>query len=99
MEASKSNLPKWQCHKIVGASRVVRILTRPPDPGMALEDGEDRVMRFTLQLECGDEIEKDLGFMLRHKVEIGGFYVEYEDGYSSFSPAATFISGYTLIAD
>lgn len=37
--------------------------------------------------------------MRKHKPEVGGYYVVYKDGYKSFSPAAAFDEGYTLIAE
>jgi hypothetical protein len=33
----------------------------------------------------------------RSNPQIGGYYVLYEDGYESFSPADAFESGYSLI--
>ena len=36
-------------------------------------------------------------FMARHQPEVGGYFVRYEDGYESFSPAAAFESGYTRL--
>jgi hypothetical protein len=37
-------------------------------------------------------------FMSKHKPVAGGYFVVYEDGYESFSPAQAFEEGYTLIA-
>jgi hypothetical protein len=36
-------------------------------------------------------------FMEKHQPQVGGYYVIYEDGYVSFSPAAAFEDGYTRI--
>ncbi len=33
----------------------------------------------------------------KHKPEEGGYYVRYEDGYESYSPAEAFEAGYTKI--
>lgn len=41
--------------------------------------------------------EVDWAFMAKHKPEAGGYYVVYDDGYKSFSPAKAFEEGYTLI--
>ena len=41
-----------------------------------------------------NEIEEWLD---KHNPEVGGYYVVYEDGYKSFSPAKAFEEGYTLI--
>ena len=37
-------------------------------------------------------------FMAKHKPVVGGYFVVYEDGYESFSPARAFEEGYTPIA-
>ncbi len=36
-------------------------------------------------------------FIQKHKPVVGGYYVVYEDGYKSFSPAKAFEEGYTRI--
>lgn len=35
--------------------------------------------------------------MAKHKPVAGGYFVVYEDGYESFSPAKAFEEGYTRI--
>jgi hypothetical protein len=37
-------------------------------------------------------------FIAKHKPVVGGYFVVYEDGYESFSPAKAFEEGYTLVA-
>jgi hypothetical protein len=39
----------------------------------------------------------DAQYVAKHKPEVGGYFVQYEDGYLSFSPAAAFESGYTEV--
>lgn len=39
----------------------------------------------------------DQAYMDKHKPEVGGYYVVYEGGYKSFSPAKAFEEGYTRI--
>ena len=36
-------------------------------------------------------------FVLKHRPQVGGYYVVYDDGYKSFSPAKAFEEGYTRI--
>lgn len=36
-------------------------------------------------------------YIRKHKPEAGGYFIQYEDGYKSFSPAEPFESGYTRI--
>jgi hypothetical protein len=39
----------------------------------------------------------DAAYISKHRTEAGGYYVVYPDGYKSFSPAAAFEDGYTLM--
>jgi hypothetical protein len=39
----------------------------------------------------------DQEYMAKHKPEVGGYFVQYDDGYKSFSPAKAFEEGYTRI--
>jgi len=52
-------------------------------------------------LEGGGSINELIGvsaeYMTKHKPQPGGYWVKYDDGYSSYSPAAAFEGGYTLI--
>jgi hypothetical protein len=36
-------------------------------------------------------------YIAKHKPEVGGYFVVYDDGYKSFSPAKAFEEGYTRI--
>jgi hypothetical protein len=44
-------------------------------------------------------IEVDHLFMAKHNPSSGGYYVIYDDGYTSWSPAKSFEEGYTLIME
>ena len=35
-------------------------------------------------------------WMLKHKPGVGGYFVAYDNGYLSFSPAGAFEGGYTI---
>jgi hypothetical protein len=39
----------------------------------------------------------DAAYVRKHKPEAGGYYVQYKDGYRSFSPATAFEEGYTRL--
>lgn len=45
--------------------------------------------------EIGGKIEKDINWHTKHKPEVGGYFITYEDGYASYSPAKAFEEGYT----
>jgi hypothetical protein len=80
------SLPKYQCHKVVEAAKIKAI---PPDvKGM-----------LVLELPNGDELPVIVSesFSKRNDPQVGGYFVLYEDNYQSYSPAAAFENGYSLI--
>lgn len=80
-------LPAYRCHKEVQAAKIVGLVPHPTDSETPL-----------LQLEgVVNPLPLELGWHLKHKPEVGGYYVVYEDGYSSFSPAKAFEGGYTRV--
>ena len=92
-------MPKYQCHKQVWALKIKAIARKPnPDPtgrsaassyGATITPSEDGYGAFDVSPE----------YMDKHQPEVGGYYVVYEDGYKSYSPAAAFESGYSPSAD
>lgn len=86
-----TDLPKWKCHKEVQADKIV-------DEGY---DGNTHAV--SLKLESGESIVVRVlsPFWERlppgEKSTVGGYYVRYEDGYESWSPAKAFEDGYTRI--
>jgi hypothetical protein len=73
-------LPRYKCHKVVRAAKIVAI-----DFGTRLD------------LMPHGVVEVDPNWVTDKRAQVGGYYVVYEDGYASFSPAKTFEDGYTLI--
>lgn len=79
---------KYKCHKEVMAAKITEI------QGITPESDKPR-----LYFETMTAIEKDIDWFIKHTPQVGGYLVEYEDGYQSYSPAEAFESGYTLIED
>lgn len=81
-------MPRYQCHKKVHALKINSIRpNRTADNGSVLCDVEDWP---TLCLSAE--------FVAKHNPQAGGYYVIYEDGYASFSPAEAFENGYTRLS-
>ena len=78
-------LPKYQCHKQVWALKI-RDMTMTPR-GYMIIPFEPNYPPF--------EVSKE--WVEKHQPKVGGYWVQYEDGYTSFSPAEAFEAGYTLI--
>jgi hypothetical protein len=94
-----ANLPAFQCHKQVRAARIHSIVQSPaetsesPDKGAHPGGGS-----WELRLEGQSQpavVSND--WFSRHSPEVGGYLVAYEDGYTSYSPAAAFEGGYKAI--
>jgi hypothetical protein len=89
MEGVGIEMPRYQCHKQVWALRIAGISLPQNEAGdaeLGFADG-----RYSPRLMPRAWLDK-------HNPEVGGYFVLYEDGYTSFSPAAAFESGYTLIS-
>lgn len=81
------SLPRYQSHKIVGAVLIAAVSVI--DGGGILTPADESI---------GD-IEVNGDYMAKHNPVEGGYFVIYEDGYSSFSPAKAFEEGYTPVPD
>jgi hypothetical protein len=79
-------MPKYQCHKEVWALKIIRI-DEQADRSAILFPAEDGFVPFRVTPE----------YMMKHNPQPDGYYVVYEGGYKSFSPAEPFEDGYTKI--
>ena len=73
-----------------------------PQASVGIEDCRDRWrparrVYFQPAEEGYDKVPLSPEYVAKHKPEVGGYYVVYEDGYKSFSPAGAFESGYTRL--
>lgn len=86
-------LPKYKCHKEVWALKI-KTLVRDGE-------GEDRETDGSAIITPEEEgyvpFRVDHSYMHKHKPQEGGYYVLYEGGYESYSPAEAFEGGYTAI--
>jgi hypothetical protein len=83
-------LPHYRCHKVVQAARIVSVTS-----------GDDGSKRLELQLRDSDAQTYTAFFVAdelegRPDPEKDGFLLLYADNYVSFSPAKSFLEGYTL---
>jgi hypothetical protein len=79
-------MQKFKSHKTVEAAKIVEVLDLSENDGWRLrfEDGV---------------VSVSPSYMDKHQPKAGGYYVRYEDGYESWSPAETFEAGYSLVTD
>lgn len=85
-------LPQYQCHKKVWALKIAGMADQTI-PGNE-SDGSRRLVFEDARY--GDMIV-NAEYVRKHNPVVGGWWVRYEDGYESFSPAEAFENGYTKI--
>lgn len=85
------SLPEYVCHKVVRAAKIVAIGIGP-EPGVDAVPSARRGVR--LALEGAAHVDVSQLWMQTKSAQPGGYFVQYEDGYSSFSPAKAFEEGY-----
>jgi hypothetical protein len=77
-------LPLYKCHKKVRAAQIIDIIDGEHSVGLTLKD-QPNIQHVTHE------------WTFKHEVMIGGYFVVYEDGYTSFSPQEAFENGYTRV--
>ena len=82
---NEQGLALYACHKQVFAGRILF---------MARDDENKKLMLHVGAMS--NILAVPLAFLERHQPEIGGYYVKYQDGYESYSPAQAFEAGYSL---
>lgn len=83
-------LPLWESHKRVRGAKIT---------GRVFDPEKDPPHHLVLEVHPGitGSIAVTEEWMSRHKPKLGGYYVVYEDGYTSYSPAGAFEGGYTRV--
>jgi len=81
-----AEMPKYVCHKEVHALKIESLY----------ESGHGHTMMVPADEGFGT-IRLDENYVEKHAPQAGGYYVVYEDGYKSYSPAKAFESGYTAV--
>lgn len=79
-------MQEYQCHKRVKAFKIV---------GVRVHSNS-----YTLVGETGEEVDVPDNWGNNNPTAssfLGGYYVKYEDGYTSWSPAKAFEDGYTKV--
>lgn len=102
IEASRElpTMPEYKCHKVVKALKIEAIaqveVTIDVIDAILEEFKSEEIVAAVLY--SGDKrIPVNVIYMNKHKPEVGGYFVVYDDGYKSWSPAKAFEDGYTLI--
>jgi hypothetical protein len=82
----------YRCHKVVQAAKIAKVVPSPDIQCCILQCEQDVENRI-------DFVTVDDEWYCKHKPQPGGYYVRYEDGYTSYSPAEAFEAGYSELED
>lgn len=83
MSEAMTEMPRYRSHKTVWALKIKEIRWDGATPILVPEESGYAAFPVTLD------------YVQKHNPQVGGYYVQYKDGYKSFSPAAAFEEGYT----
>lgn len=90
--AAQRDLPRYRCHKEVRALKIRRIMPLEDGAATLHFDGDFRPVRVGRGFRLGiNTTNTGVGHADY------GYYVVYDDGYTSWSPTAAFEGGYTEI--
>lgn len=86
MDKAQKELPQYRSHKTVRALKIQSIIP-VMDGSATIIPEDDRFPPFSVDAE----------YVKKREPKAGGYYVVYQDGYKSWSPAEAFEEGYTLV--
>ena len=79
--------PRYRCHKYVEALLIAEVNVDAASIVWMVPDNRSF-----------PEFSVDSDFVMKHRPEPGGYFLRYDDGYESWSPADPFEAGYTIVA-
>jgi hypothetical protein len=95
MDDKFPHLPAWTCHKVVHAGKIDSIEHDPikfqSRLGLAWDIPATEYDNAPGRLFVG----ASAAWVEKHKPQVGGYFVVYADGYTSYSPAEAFEDGYS----
>lgn len=91
---TEQKLPLYRCHKTVRAVKIKSVDYNP-------SSGPCGIAGATITPEDGgfEPFAVMADYVARHDPQPGGYFVEYSDGYCSYSPAEAFEQGYRLVEE
>lgn len=85
-------MPRYKSHKQVWALKIAEII-EPAEP-----NNETDGSRIIIPADEGyGAFRVDREYVSKHKPQVGGYFVQYADGYKSWSPAQPFEEGYSRV--
>lgn len=90
-------MPRYQSHKNVWALKIKEIHFDSATAVVENRDTNGGAIIIPEEPQYGP-INVDRAYCEKHQPQVGGYYVVYENGYTSFSPSEPFESGHTLMS-
>lgn len=81
-----SEMPRYKCFKEVWALKIQEIRRQLDGDGLLVPSEEGFALLWV-----------PIEYLQKHNPQPGGYYVVYQDGYKSYSPAEAFEAGYERI--
>ncbi len=97
MDIVEKEMPLYESHKKVWALKIKEIIF-DVELAEAKNSETDGSATITPEEDGYAPFKVDYAYCRKHQPEAGGYYVVYEGGYKSWSPADAFESGYTKIS-
>ncbi|WP_072095023.1 hypothetical protein [Enterobacter cloacae] len=93
----QQQMPRYQCHKKVWALKI-ELVDHKPNPDHTGKTGASSYGAIIHPVDKRyPSFDVSPDYVCKHRPQDGGYYVVYEDGYESFSPANAFEAGYSAI--
>ena len=90
-------LPKYQCHKQVWALKIKDIRKQEFLKDPVTGNKPETIIEIVPENIRYAPLRVSESYYNKHKPQEGGYYVQYKDGYESYSPSKEFENGYKLI--
>ena len=89
-------MPRYKCHKEVWALKIKAIEQAPANEEAPAGSGGTWLL-IPEDAGYGPVRVPHYSYYEKHSPQVGGYYVVYDDGYKSYSPAKAFEDGYTRL--
>lgn len=93
---ASAEMPRYKCHKEVWALKIKAVTRNSVLAALTGNESDGSAVITPEDAGYGD-FRVDADYLGKHDPKPGGYYVVYRDGYTSYSPADAFESGYTRI--
>ncbi len=93
---AQAEMPKYRCHKEAWALKIKCIESDLSKAHLENRETDGHAMLIPYD-DRYSPIKVDARYMAEHEPKVDGYYVVYDGGYKSWSPAKAFEDGYILI--